>query len=66
MAQQLRAFVVLVEDPGSVPELPQSGSQMFVTPVPGDPMTTFGLCGDQVHMHAHTHTQRERDCLEFA
>lgn len=50
MAQELRAFVALVDDPGSVPELPQSGSQMFVTPVPGDLMTTFGLCGYQVRM----------------
>lgn len=52
MAQQLRAYTALREDlsqgPGTMQCLTTIG-----TPVPGDQMSSFGICGSRV-LYAHT------------
>lgn len=35
---------------------PQFGSQPTVTPVPGDPMPSSGLCRHMAYIYTHTHT----------
>ena len=51
MAHQLRAFVALTEDPGSVLQHPHRGSQL-ITPVPEDLMPFSDLQGT-THTHIH-------------
>lgn len=55
MAQQLRVYLTLTEDPSSVPWHP-CGSQLPVTPIPGDQMPLLApalMCT----LYPHIHTQ---------
>ena len=49
----LRAFVALVEDLGSVPSHPHSGSQPSVAAVPRDPIPFSDLYRDQAYIWRH-------------
>lgn len=49
MAQQLRAFVALVEDLSSIPSTNMMVSQLSVIPVPEDPMTSSDFKRHQAH-----------------
>lgn len=50
MAQQLRAFDVLLEDPGSGPSTHMAAHQLSVIPVPGDPVPSSDFHRHQAHM----------------
>ena len=54
MAQWLRTYTALPEDPSLVPSAHTRGSQSPVTPAPGDPIPASDLHG-QLHVHACTH-----------
>lgn len=64
MTQQLRAMDALAEDPDLAHSTQAGGSQLSVTLVPGDLMSSSGLLRHNTHMwypyrHAgksHTHT----------
>ena len=45
MAEQLRAFDVLLEDPGSSPSTHLSTHQLPIIPVPGDPVPSSDSTG---------------------
>jgi hypothetical protein len=42
--------------PGFSSQYPHGGSQLHLTPFPGDLMPYFGLHGHGMHMPSHTHT----------
>lgn len=48
MAQWFRALDALLEDPGLTPS-----SQPFITPSPGDPITSSVNPGHQTYMQTH-------------
>lgn len=50
MAQQLRAFDVLLEAPGSGPSTHMAAHQLSVIPVPGDPVPSSDFHRHQAHM----------------
>lgn len=57
MPQQLRVLATLLDDLGSVLST-SSGFQLFVTQVPGDPVSSFGICEPSMYMvHKHTGMQ---------
>jgi hypothetical protein len=49
IAQQLQSMAVEFRGPGFNFQDPHHGSQPSVTPVPGDPMSSSGLCGYQAY-----------------
>lgn len=44
MAQQLRAFAALAEDPGLIPSIHTVANKPLVISVPEDAMSSSGLC----------------------
>lgn len=73
MAQKERALLVLVEDSGSIPRTHMVGSQTFITPVPGGPIPSSDLHGQQACTwcicELNTHTlkisleKKKKDCV---
>lgn len=49
MTQELRSFVALAEDLGSVPNSPHGGSKPSITPGPRDQMPSSNLHWHQAH-----------------
>jgi hypothetical protein len=50
MAPWLRALAALAEDPSSIPNYPYGSLQSSIPPVPGNPMSSTGLCGYCMHI----------------
>lgn len=57
MAQQLRTFVALEEDPGFGSQLPQGGSKLSVTGVSKELMPSLASKGARHRCGTHTYPQ---------
>lgn len=63
VARCLRLFATLVKDPNLVLRTHIKWKTKHVTTVPGDHMTSNGLCRHYTHMNAYTHTHLKNICI---